>query len=39
MPLPLNERVLVRFTPDKSGELRYGCAMGQMISGVLTVEE
>ncbi len=36
--LPLNEPVAVRFTPKKSGELRYGCAMNKMIGGVLTVQ-
>ena len=38
VPLPLNQPVEVRFTPSKSGQIRYGCAMGMMISGVLTVE-
>lgn len=37
-PLPLNETVTVTFTPRESGELKYGCAMRQMISGVLYVE-
>jgi plastocyanin domain-containing protein len=37
-PLPLNTPVEMTFTPDKSGELRYGCAMGKMISGVFLVE-
>jgi plastocyanin domain-containing protein len=36
--LPLNEPVLVSFTPDKAGEIKYGCAMDQMIAGVLVVE-
>jgi plastocyanin domain-containing protein len=36
--LPLNETVKVTFTPNKSGKLKYGCAMGKMIGGVLTVE-
>ena len=36
--LPLNETVEVNFTPKESGELKYGCAMGQMISGVFTIE-
>lgn len=36
--LPLNEAVVIAFTPDKAGELRYGCGMGQMVSGVLLVE-
>jgi plastocyanin domain-containing protein len=38
VPLPLNEVVEVRYTPSKSGQIRYGCAMGMMISGVLVVE-
>jgi len=37
--LPLNEAVTARFTPDKTGELRYGCAMGKMIAGVFAVQE
>jgi plastocyanin domain-containing protein len=37
-PLPLNTPVEIKFTPSKSGELRYGCAMGKMISGVFLVE-
>lgn len=37
-PLPLDQAVTVSFTPDKTGQLKYGCAMGQMISGVLLVE-
>jgi plastocyanin domain-containing protein len=36
--LPLNKAVKVTFTPSKSGELKYGCAMGKMIGGVLSVE-
>ena len=36
--LPLNQAVTVTFTPSKSGELKYGCAMGKMISGVIVVE-
>jgi plastocyanin domain-containing protein len=36
--LPLNQAVTVRFTPTKAGELRYGCAMGKMVSGVLQVQ-
>jgi plastocyanin domain-containing protein len=38
VPLPLNQPVKVSFTPEKAGELTYGCAMGKMISGVLKVE-
>ena len=36
--LPLNQTVEVQYTPSKSGEIRYGCAMGLMVSGVLLVE-
>ncbi len=36
--LPLNKMVEVSFTPKKTGELVYGCAMDQMIRGVLTVQ-
>ena len=36
--LPLNKEVSVRFTPSKAGTLKYGCAMGQMISGNFLVE-
>jgi plastocyanin domain-containing protein len=36
--LPLNEAVEITFTPDKTGELKYGCAMGKMVEGVLKVE-
>ncbi len=36
--LPLNQPVEVRFTPSKSGQIRFGCAMGMMVSGVLVVE-
>lgn len=36
--LPLNKAVAVTFTPTKSGELKYGCGMNKMVSGVLTVE-
>jgi plastocyanin domain-containing protein len=36
--LPLNETVQVTFTPEQTGELKYGCAMGQMISGVFYIE-
>ncbi|ADO74221.1 cupredoxin domain-containing protein [Stigmatella aurantiaca] len=37
-PLPLNTPVEIAFTPDKTGTLTYGCAMGQMISGTFMVE-
>jgi plastocyanin domain-containing protein len=36
--LPLDKTVEVSFTPTKTGELKYGCAMGQMIAGVFVVE-
>jgi plastocyanin domain-containing protein len=35
--LPLNQPVTVTFTPTKSGELKYGCAMKNMIGGVIKV--
>jgi plastocyanin domain-containing protein len=38
MPLPLNQAVTVAFTPKKSGQLKYGCAMDKMIGGILFVE-
>ncbi len=37
-PLPLDTPVEIAFTPNKSGTLKYGCAMGLMISGVFMVE-
>jgi plastocyanin domain-containing protein len=36
--LPLNTPVTISFTPDKTGQLRYGCAMNKMVYGVLTIE-
>jgi plastocyanin domain-containing protein len=36
--LPLNKAVTVTFTPKKAGDLKYGCAMGKMIGGVLKVQ-
>lgn len=36
--LPLNKAVTIKFTPQKSGALNYGCAMGMMVSGVINVE-
>lgn len=36
--LPLNETVAVKFTPEKTGELVYGCGMGKMISGRFQVQ-
>jgi plastocyanin domain-containing protein len=38
VPLPLDEPVTVAFTPAKSGELKFGCAMDKMIGGVLFIE-
>lgn len=35
--LPLDQPVEITFTPEKAGELVYGCAMDHMISGVLQV--
>lgn len=35
--LPLNQAVTVTFTPKKTGELKYGCAMNKMIGGVISV--
>lgn len=36
--LPLNTPVKVTFTPTKSGDLKYGCAMDKMVGGVLKVQ-
>jgi plastocyanin domain-containing protein len=36
--LPLNKPVTVAFTPTKSGQLKYGCAMGKMVSGIMIVD-
>jgi plastocyanin len=36
--LPLNKAVTVTFTPKQAGDLKYGCAMGKMIGGVLKVQ-
>jgi plastocyanin domain-containing protein len=36
--LPLGKPVTVTFTPKKAGQMKYGCAMGKMIGGVLKVE-
>jgi plastocyanin domain-containing protein len=38
-PLPLNKTVDVTYTPKASGELKFGCAMGMMVSGVLAVSD
>ncbi|HEU5056128.1 MAG TPA: cupredoxin domain-containing protein [Kofleriaceae bacterium] len=35
--LPLGQPVEITFTPEKAGELVYGCAMDHMISGVIQV--
>lgn len=35
--LPLNERVLVEFTPTKAGEFKFSCGMG-MLRGTLIVQ-
>jgi plastocyanin domain-containing protein len=37
--LPLDQPVKITFTPRKSGELKYGCAMGKMIAGVIKVAD
>jgi plastocyanin domain-containing protein len=36
-PLPMNKPVEVRFTPRKTGAIRYACAM-DMIAGSLIIE-
>ncbi|HYG66709.1 MAG TPA: cupredoxin domain-containing protein [Anaeromyxobacteraceae bacterium] len=36
--LPLNQPVAVEFTPNKTGQITFGCAMGRMIGGVISVE-
>ena len=36
--LPLDQPVEISFTPVKSGDLTYGCAMGKMLSAVLHVD-
>jgi plastocyanin domain-containing protein len=35
--LPLNQTVLVEFTPKKAGTLKYACAMGH-VAGLLVVD-
>ncbi len=35
--LPLNQPTTVSYTPTRSGELKYSCAMG-MVGGILQVE-
>jgi plastocyanin domain-containing protein len=36
--LPLQQAVEVSWTPAKAGEVKFGCAMDMMVSGVLLVE-
>jgi plastocyanin domain-containing protein len=36
--LPLNEPAEFSYTPDKAGEVKFGCAMDMMVSGVMVVE-
>lgn len=36
-PLPLDKEVEVTYTPQAPGQVQFGCAMGLMIAGVLTV--
>ena len=35
--LPLNKTVSVELTPNKKGEIAFGCAMKQMLGGVIVV--
>lgn len=37
--LPLNETVTASFTPETTGVLKYGCAMGKMIAGTFEVRD
>ncbi len=37
--LPIGKAVEVTYTPSRSGDVRFGCAMGMMIGGVLAVVE
>lgn len=37
--LPLDKTVEVMYTPKASGEVKFGCAMGMMIAGVLAVSD
>jgi plastocyanin domain-containing protein len=37
--LPLNKTVEVTYTPKASGEVKFGCAMGMMVAGVLAVSD
>ncbi len=36
-PLPLGQEVVITFTPDKKGEIRYSCPM-DMLSGSIRVQ-
>lgn len=36
--LPLNEAVEVAWTPTKTGQIKFGCAMDKMVGGLLLVE-
>jgi plastocyanin domain-containing protein len=38
VPLPLNKPVEIAFTPKKTGNVKFGCAMEKMVGGVLIVE-
>lgn len=35
--LPLNKTVAVKLTPKKGGRVTFGCAMNQMVGGILVV--
>lgn len=35
--LPLNKMVSIEFTPGKKSEIKFGCAMNHMFSGVIVV--
>jgi plastocyanin domain-containing protein len=37
--LPLGKPVEVTYTPKVSGEVKFGCAMGMMVGGVLAVTD
>jgi len=37
--LPLGKPVEVSYTPKVSGEVKFGCAMGMMVGGVLAVTD
>lgn len=36
--LPLNKPVEIAYTPTKAGQVKFGCAMDMMVSGMLLVE-